>query len=79
MINSTTHVLLDLDGTISDSSVGIVRSLHHAFAACGYDPPSADAIRTIIGPPFELTLPTLGVATDDLEAVIAASLELIDG
>ena len=34
----TTHVLLDLDGTLSDSSPGIGRSLRHAFERCGYPP-----------------------------------------
>ena len=67
-----THVLLDLDGTISDSSPGIGRSLRHAFAACGYEPPTDEQVRTVIGPPFEVGLPTLGIAIDDLERVVAA-------
>ena len=37
-----THVLLDLDGTISDPSVGLGRSLAYAFEACGYEPLSDD-------------------------------------
>lgn len=65
-------MLLDLDGTISDSAPGIARSLRHAFAACGYEPPSDEAVRTVIGPPFEVGLPTLGVAVEDLERVVAA-------
>ncbi len=66
------HVLLDLDGTLSDSSLGIGRSLRHAFVACGYQPPTTDEVRSVIGPPFELGLPTLGIARDDLERVIEA-------
>jgi phosphoglycolate phosphatase len=69
---STSHVLLDLDGTISDSSPGIGRSLRHAFVACGYDPPTDAQVRTVIGPPFEIGLPTLGVRVDDIERVIDA-------
>jgi phosphoglycolate phosphatase len=69
------HVLLDLDGTISDSSVGIARSLRHAFVACGYDPPSDDEVRTVIGPPFEVGLPTLGIPLDDVARVAAAYRE----
>jgi phosphoglycolate phosphatase len=65
-----THVLLDLDGTISDSSVGIGRSLQHAFAMCGYEPPTDDQVRSVIGPPFELSLPTLGVPPEDVERVV---------
>jgi phosphoglycolate phosphatase len=67
-----THVLLDLDGTISDSSLGIGRSLHHAFTECGYVPPNDEQIRSAIGPPFEMTFPTLGVPIDDVERVILA-------
>lgn len=70
-----THVLLDLDGTISDSSVGIARSLQHAFAACGYRPPSDNEVRAIIGPPFEVTFPILGVPVDDTTRVVAAYRE----
>lgn len=67
-----THVLLDLDGTISDSSPGIARSLQHAFSVCGYDPPTDEQVRTVIGPPFEIGLPTLGIPVDDIERVVLA-------
>ncbi len=72
---SRTHVLLDLDGTMSDSSVGIARSLRHAFEACGYPPPTDDQVRSIIGPPFEATFPTLGVRRGDIGRVIDAYRE----
>ena len=67
-----THVLLDLDGTISDSSVGIGRSLRHAFSECGYLPPTDEQVRSVIGPPFELGLPTLGIPPDDVPRVVDA-------
>ena len=70
--DSRTHVLLDLDGTISDSSVGIGRSLHHAFTVCGFEPPTAQQVRTAIGPPFEITFPTLGVPPEEVERVVEA-------
>lgn len=70
-----THVLLDLDGTISDSSPGIGRSLIHAFTACGYDAPDDEQIRSMIGPPFELSFPKFGIHVDDLERVIAVYRE----
>lgn len=65
-----THVLIDLDGTLSDSSVGISRSLQHAFAACGFEPPTDNQVRAVIGPPFEQSLPTLGIPISELERVI---------
>ena len=64
------HVLIDLDGTISDSSLGIGRSLRHAFAACGYEPPTDEQVRSVIGPPFEMSLPTLGVPAADVHRVV---------
>ncbi len=70
-----THVLLDLDGTISDSSLGIGRSLQHAFFECGYPPPTDEQVRAIIGPPFEMTFPTLGVRIGDIERVVAVYRE----
>ena len=70
-----THVLIDLDGTISDSSPGIARSLQHAFASCGYEPPSDDAVRSIIGPPFEVSFPVLGVPVADMAPVVAVYRE----
>jgi phosphoglycolate phosphatase len=65
-------VLLDLDGTITDSSLGITRSIVHAFTSCGYEPPSDDVMRSMIGPPFEITFPKVGVPVDDMERVIDA-------
>ncbi len=69
---ATTHVLLDLDGTISDSSPGIARSLQHAFSVCGYEPPTDEQVRAVIGPPFEVSFPTLGIPLDDIERVVFA-------
>lgn len=68
----SSHVLLDLDGTISDSLPGIARSLQHAFDACGYEPPTDEQVRPLIGPPFEITFPTLGVPATDVERVVLA-------
>ena len=70
--DNATHVLLDLDGTISDSSPGIARSLRHAFSTCGYEPPTDEQVRAVIGPPFEVSFPTLGVPVDDIERVVLA-------
>jgi phosphoglycolate phosphatase len=70
-----THLLIDLDGTLSDSSPGIGRSLRHAFAECGYEPPTDAEIRAAIGPPFEVTFPSLGVPTGDIARVVDAYRE----
>ena len=70
--STATHVLLDLDGTISDSALGIGRSLQHAFGVCGYEPPSDEQVRAVIGPPFEVSFPMLGIPVDDIERVVLA-------
>ena len=70
-----THVLIDLDGTLSDSSPGIARSLQHAFARCGFPPPTDTQVRSMIGPPFEETFPRLGVRGPDIERVVLAYRE----
>lgn len=72
------HVLLDLDGTISDSAPGIGRSLQYAFEACGYEPPTDEQVREVIGPPFEISFPTLGIPVDDIERVVLAYRERYD-
>ena len=71
-LDKRTHVLLDLDGTISDSSPGIGRSLQHTFSTCGYEPPTDEQVRSVIGPPFEISFPTLGIPVDDIERVVLA-------
>jgi phosphoglycolate phosphatase len=75
---TTSHVLLDLDGTLSDSSLGIGRSLRHAFTTCGYPPPTDDEVRHMIGPPFEISFPTVGIPVEDVQRVIDAYRERYD-
>ena len=64
------HVLLDLDGTLSDSEPGILRSLQWAFEEEGFPVPTEEAVRSVIGPPLEIGLPSIGVPDDALERVI---------
>ena len=52
-----THVLFDLDGTLSDSAPGILAALRHAFAENGVSPLDDDTARTLLGPPFYTSLP----------------------
>lgn len=70
MTEPRTHVLLDLDGTLSDSEPGILRSLQWAFEHEGFPPPTEAEVRSVIGPPFEIGLPSIGIPDDALERVI---------
>ena len=66
-----THVLVDLDGTITDSFPAITGSLQAGARASSTCPmPPTTALRHVVGPPFELGLPLVGVPGDQLWAVI---------
>ena len=65
-----TTVLLDLDGTLSESEPGIVGSLAEALTAEGLALPSPEVLRTTIGPPFALGLPAIGVPADRVDGVV---------
>ena len=67
---AVTHVLLDLDGTLSDSEPGILRSLQWACEIEGFPIPSEAQVRSVIGPPFEIGLPSIGIPDDALFRVI---------
>jgi phosphoglycolate phosphatase len=66
----TTHVLFDLDGTLTDSAPGILASLRHAFGQSGVETPAEAVLLRAIGPPFELGLPDIGVPPEHVLAVI---------
>jgi phosphoglycolate phosphatase len=64
------HVLVDLDGTITDSFPAITGALKRALAEVGLAVPADDELRCVVGPPFEIGLPLIGVPGDLLWAVI---------
>jgi phosphoglycolate phosphatase len=47
-----TAILLDLDGTVTDSAPGITETLAYTFAAMGYPVPDADELLRYVGPPI---------------------------
>ena len=53
------HLLFDLDGTLTDSQSGIIRSVHHALVENGLAAPAADKLRWVIGPPILKSIATL--------------------
>ena len=59
-----THVLLDLDGTLSHSEPGIMQSLRWACEQEGFPSPTDEEVRSVIGPPFEIGLPSIGIPDD---------------
>lgn len=65
-------VLLDLDGTLTDSAPGIVSSVAHAYRALGLPVPSASTLRSFVGPPITVSFLAHGVAPDRLTEAVAA-------
>lgn len=46
------HILLDLDGTLTDPKEGITKSVQYALEQMGVEPPHRDDLEWTIGPPL---------------------------
>lgn len=70
-------LVLDLDGTISDPSLGIARCANHALSSCGLPNVPAEAVHRQIGPPLDTLFENLapGVSDAQLAALIVAYRE----
>jgi len=53
------HILFDLDGTLTDSRLGIINCLQHTMAANHLPVPAAEDLLWCIGPPIQETLKKL--------------------
>jgi phosphoglycolate phosphatase len=69
-VTGRSHVLFDLDGTLTDSAPGIVASLQYALLAEGLAVPAEEVLLGAIGPPFEVGLPLLGIPTEQIVAIV---------
>ena len=63
-------VFFDLDGTLSDSKPGIIRSFQHALQAFGVKA-EPESLEQYIGPPLRESFGKLGFDNDSVDAVIA--------
>ena len=70
--NPFAHVLFDLDGTIANSQLGIVRCLQHGFTECGLPVPPEDELVAMIGPPFSIALKRFELDDEMVANVIEA-------
>jgi phosphoglycolate phosphatase len=68
---SRPHLFFDLDGTLTDSRPGILRSLRHALTALGREVPADEALLRFIGPPTNDTFREL-LGTADPEQNLRA-------
>jgi phosphoglycolate phosphatase-like HAD superfamily hydrolase len=65
-------VIFDLDGTLTDSAVGVVSSFRHALGQVGVPvPDEPDLAGMVVGPPMHQTLRGLGLG-EKTDAAIAA-------
>lgn len=62
-------VLLDLDGTLTDSAPGIVRSITAAFEQLGLPQPTRP--RTFVGPPLPVSMRAHGVPEHRIDEAVA--------
>lgn len=47
------YLIFDLDGTLSDPSLGITRCFHHALSSHGYETPDVELLKQCIGPQID--------------------------
>jgi phosphoglycolate phosphatase len=57
-------VLLDLDGTLTDSAPGITASIAQTYRTLGLPVPTTAALRSFVGPPITQSFPAHGVPAD---------------
>ncbi len=62
------HVFLDLDGTLTDPRLGIVRCIQYALQRMGTLAPDGEELRCCIGPPLAESMAIL-LRTDDSERI----------
>jgi phosphoglycolate phosphatase len=68
------EILFDLDGTLTDSGVGIARCIQEALRRLGGAVPSAESLRCFVGPPLHDTFARLLDTRD--EATLAEAIRL---
>ncbi|RVW05055.1 HAD family hydrolase [Rhodococcus spongiicola] len=71
-------MLFDLDGTLTDSALGIHNGFRHALAAVGGPEPTAEMLATVIGPPLLDSMRAMGLDEKGTAAALAAYLERYD-
>lgn len=65
------HVFLDLDGTLTESGIGITRSIAHALQEMGREVPEQSVLNGLIGPSLWEGFARLGVEAARLDEAVA--------
>jgi phosphoglycolate phosphatase len=70
VLSRPSHIIFDLDGTLADSSPGILWSFRATLGHLQRDA-DEDVLRQLIGPPLGESFRILGVADEDIDDVVA--------
>lgn len=65
-----THILFDLDGTLTDSGEGIMKSGSYALQQLGIPVPADEILRTMVGPPLGNSFARFGVPAEQIDEAI---------
>ena len=68
-------ILFDLDGTLTDSGEGIIKSAEYALKHFHLPVPDRETMRVFVGPPLRDTFADFGVPTDRLDEAVAVYRE----
>ena len=63
-------ILFDLDGTLTDSAEGILKSVRIVLTHYGIEVPEGDDLHAFIGPPLRDTFRRYGVPADEVENAV---------
>ena len=72
-MSSAPRIIFDLDGTISDPSEGIWKSVNYALSAFGYGELPRDTFYQYIGPPIDQTFRAVTGCSDETEVLALVS------
>ncbi len=61
------NILFDFDGTLADTSEGIIKSMHYTYDCMGYERLCDEEIQVAIGPPLQEMFRRLAGIDDDAE------------
>ncbi|MFC3927974.1 HAD-IA family hydrolase [Streptococcus caprae] len=64
------NLLFDLDGTLIDSSPGILNGFRYAFEKLGIEQPSVEKIKTFMGPPLEQSFQEYFAKPEDVDNAV---------
>ncbi len=64
------NILFDLDGTLTDSSEGIIKCVLHTYEKMGVTPPAEELLTTFIGPPLSDSFARCGIKEENIREAI---------